>query len=231
MNEFIRLPQAKIFSPMPSPELIFVTGGRAPSVEWLLDCASSIAGIWSIDHGIDVCHRAKLAPQLLIGDLDSARSESIAWAKSLDIPIEVHPVDKDFTDTQLALDRAAQLKNPISVVITGAFGGRVDHLFATLFTCAHSPVRTILADEREVICFIRSGESIKILPEQKPFALSLLPMTEICRGVSIDGVHWKLNRAKLHQSFPNAVSNRVEASEVRASIESGILAVHLFFDR
>ena len=159
MNEFIRLPQAKIFSPMPSPELIFVTGGRAPSVEWLLDCASSIAGIWSIDHGIDVCHRAKLAPQLLIGDLDSARSESIAWAKSLDIPIEVHPVDKDFTDTQLALDRAAQLKNPISVVITGAFGGRVDHLFATLFTCAHSPVRTILADEREVICFIRSDQN------------------------------------------------------------------------
>ena len=216
MNEFIRLPQAKIFSTMPSPELILVTGGRAPSVEW--------------DHGIDVCHRAKLAPQLLIGDLDSARSESIAWAKALDIPIEIHPVDKDFTDTQLALERAEQLKNPISVVITGAFGGRVDHLFSTLMTCAHSRIRTVLADEREIICFLRAEESIQLSFEQKPSALSLLPMTEVCRGVSIDGVHWTLDRAELRQSFPNAVSNRVEADEVEVRSNDGILAVHIFFD-
>lgn len=250
MREFIRLPQLKIFSDRepPSKKILLVSGGRAPSIEWLSECAASIENVWSIDHGLDVCARAKLVPKLLIGDLDSARSESIDWARSMKVPIERHPVDKDLTDTQLALERAIDPKkissetffpieeSPIRsekvlIVMTGAFGGRLDHLFSTIFSCAHSSVPIILADERELVCFVRSGESIRLSIDRKPDALSLLPMSERCLGVSIDGVHWKLERASLAQSFPNAISNRVEADSVDVSIEAGIVAIHMFFDR
>ena len=211
--------------------MMLVAGGRPPTVEWLRRCASTVDRIWSIDRGLDACLRSNVIPELLIGDLDSARSDSIERARLLKIPIERHPVDKDFTDTQLALDRAAKLDPQPAVVITGAFGGRLDHLYANLFTCAHSTVRVCLADQAEIVCFVRGGESIALEFNVKPFALSLLPITEICRGVSIDGVHWSLLRAELRQASPNAISNRVEAERVNLSIEGGIIAIALSFDQ
>ncbi|MBR1580516.1 MAG: hypothetical protein IJ668_08480 [Selenomonadaceae bacterium] len=55
-------------------------------------------------------------------------------------------------------------------------------------------------------------------------------MTDLCRGVSIDGVHWALDHATLRQSLPNAVSNRVESERVNVLIEQGVLAICLTFD-
>ncbi len=211
--------------------MLLVAGGRPPTVEWLRQCSRTVERIWSIDHGIDVCLQSNVIPELLIGDLDSARSSAIDWARSKKIPIERHPVDKDFTDTQLALERAAQLEPQPAVVITGAFGGRLDHLYANLFTCAHATVCACLADQAEVVCFARTGESITLELNIKPFALSLLPISEVCRGVSIDGVHWSLDRAELRQSLPNAISNRVESKRVNVSIDDGILAIALSFDQ
>lgn len=204
-----------------------------PEIPWLLDCSSTVDHIQCIDHGIDACRQAELIPEILIGDLDSARKDSIAWARSLNVPIERHPVDKDLTDTQLALERIERAVDPIDklpfVIITGAFGGRLDHLYANLFTCAHANVRTCLADQHEVVLFIRSGESIVVELFENPIALSLLPITDPCLGVSIDGVHWQLDHADLHQALPNAISNRVEQDRICISIERGILAICLTF--
>ena len=55
-------------------------------------------------------------------------------------------------------------------------------------------------------------------------------MTSACHGVSIDGVHWPLNNATLYQSFPNAVSNRIESDYINASLNEGILAIYICFD-
>ena len=234
MHEFISLPQLKIFSsePAPSQKFLLIIGGDAPSSEWLIKCAASVDHIIAVDRGIDACLQSNLIPELLIGDLDSARIDSINRARSERIPIEQFPVDKDFTDLQLALKKIEGINpsdpispiNPINpiAVITGAFGGRVDHLYANIFSCAHSNVRTILADQSEIMCFVRPDT---------PITLSLLPITEVCSGVSIDGVHWSLEHAALRQSFPNAISNRVENKSVNVSISEGILAVAACFDR
>lgn len=227
----ISLPQLNIFSSAPSSTMLLIAGGRPPSDAWLRQCASTVEHIWCIDHGIDACLQSNVIPELLIGDLDSARSTSIERAHLLKIPIEQYPVDKDFTDTQLALERIIRSNAQTAVVITGAFGGRFDHLYANLMTCAHSPLKIFLADQSEIVCFARAGESIALEFQYRPFALSLLPMTEVCRGVSIDGVHWSLDRAQLRQSFPNAISNRVESERVNVSLDDGVLAIALSFDR
>ena len=230
MPEFIRLPQLKIFAPTPTEKILFISGGRPPTLEWLLNCAANIDRVWCIDHGIDTCRQAEIIPELLIGDLDSARSDSVDWARAHNVTVEQHPVDKDFTDTQLALRRLEQSDNPPFVILTGVFGGRLDHLYATLFSCAQSPLKICLADQHELIAFVRGGETIRLHFDVRPFALSLLPISNLCRGVSIDGVHWKLERAELSQALPNAVSNRVENDIVNVSIERGIVAVVLTFD-
>ena len=221
----MNLPQCEILT-APRREILFVAGGRAPNSSWFNAVAQG-RKIFAVDRGIELCRALNILPEMLIGDFDSAEKSAVSWALSKKIPVERHPVDKDLTDTQLALKFVDANS---SAIITGAFGGRFDHAFSTIFTCANVPAKIFLADDREIIFYVKSGESLSVKFFQKPVALSLLPMSGICRGVTIKNVHWELENATLAQNFPSAVSNRVESPEVQISVGSGILAVYCCFE-
>lgn len=222
----MKLPQCEInfLEEQPAEEILLVAGGRAPSKKYFLELARG-RKILAIDKGIEICRAENILPELLIGDFDSAEKISVDWAVENKIPVERHPVDKDLTDTQLALE----LVKKNSVIITGIFGGRFDHLFSNIFTCANSNLKNFLADEREVIFFLKGNAGARIKFFKKPFALSLLPVSEVCEGVSIDNVHWQLDNAKLLQKFPSAISNRVEGDEIKISLRAGVLAIYFVF--
>ena len=226
MTNTLKLPQCEINYPAQiGRECLFVAGGRRPSEEFFFEVSRG-RKIFAVDKGIEICRDLNILPKILIGDFDSAESSAVNWARENKIPIERHPVDKDFTDTQLALNLTDEKS---FVVLTGIFGGRFDHLFSNVFTCATAKVNTCLADEREVIFFVRGGESFTVKFFVRPMALSLLPITEICEGVTLKNVHWELENATLKQNFPNAVSNRVESDTIKISIKSGTLVVYFSF--
>ena len=223
----MKLPQCEISSTS-AQEILFVTGGRAPNVDWLVEVARG-RKIFCVDRGIEICRKLELVPEILIGDFDSAKNSSVEWARTKKIPVERYPVDKDLTDTQLALNRAGELFGEHVAILTGCFGGRFDHLYSTIFTCAAHERKIFLADEREIIFYVSGGESIDVTFHRKPLALSLLPVTNVCAGVTIKNVRWELDGATLTQNFPNAISNRVTDKKISVSIESGKLAVYLCF--
>ncbi len=231
MTNTLKLPQCEIIYPAQiGQEILFVAGGRRPSDEFFIEVSRG-RKIFAVDKGIEICRDLNILPEILIGDFDSAESSAVNWAIENKIPIERHPVDKDFTDTQLALNlvnkTCSLLPNPSSLILTGIFGGRFDHLFSNVFTCAAAKFNTCLVDEREIIFFVRGGESFTVKFFVRPMALSLLPITEICEGVTLKNVHWELENATLKQNFPNAVSNRVESDTIKISASKGTLAVYL----
>ena len=233
MTNTLKLPQCEIIYPAQiGREFLLVAGGRRPD-EKFFTVLSRGRKIFAVDKGIEICRDVNILPEILIGDFDSAESSAVNWALENKIPIERHPVDKDLTDTQLALNllktNSSLFPLPSSLIITGIFGGRFDHLFSNVFTCAAAKVATCLVDEREVIFFVRGGESFTVKFFVRPMALSLLPITEICEGVTLKNVHWELNGATLRQNFPNAVSNRVEADTIKISATKGTLAVYAGF--
>ena len=67
------------------------------------------------DSGLHVARALNLRVDLLVGDLDSVSPEAIA-----DTPIERHPVDKDATDLELAIDAAVRRGASHMVVIGGS---------------------------------------------------------------------------------------------------------------
>ena len=234
MKNVLKLPQVEIFYPAQiGREILFVAGGRRPSENFFREMSRG-RKILAIDKGIEICRDLNILPQILIGDFDSAESSAVNWARENKIPIERHPVDKDLTDTQLALNLIEQtyslLPTPYSLIITGIFGGRLDHLFSNIFTCAASKIKTCLADEREIIFFVNGGEDFSVKFFVRPYALSLLPISEIVEGVTLKNVHWDLENATLRQNFPNAVSNRVESDEIKISAAKGTLAVYIKFN-
>ena len=227
----MKFPQCEIIfsEKLPEKEILFIGGGRFPSEKYFLQLAEN-RKIFCVDRGIELCHKLNILPKILIGDFDSADKNSLDWAKKNKIPIERHPVEKDFTDTQLAIDFAERSEANFSVVMTGVFGGRFDHLFSNIFTCANSTKKLFLADDKEIIFYLSGGESAEIFFERKPLAVSLLPMSKICEGVTTKNLHWELNGAKLFQKNPNAVSNRAESDKIKISVESGTLAIYFCFE-
>lgn len=213
----------------PDGERLLVAGGRAPSVPWL-QAAAEGRRVVAIDRGIDACRAAGIIPARLIGDGDSASPEAWAWARRHGVPTLRFPKDKDETDTQLALredDEAGGF-----VILTGAFGGRFDHAYSTMFSCASLSVPCALIDETEALFYAQADQSINLTCQSVPKAISLLPFTENCSGVTINNVRWPLTGATLTQKSPNAVSNELLTGQTDLSIcvKSGILGVYCYWE-
>ena len=223
------LPQCEIFYPATAQEILFVAGGKAPDGDWFGEVADG-RKIFCADKGIEICRACEVVPNFLIGDFDSADGDAVKWARDKNIPVEKYPADKDFTDTQLALSRAAEIFGEYVAILTGCFGGRFDHLYSTIFTCAALDRKVFLADEREIIFYLRGGEEVAITFFKKPFAVSLLPMTDSCAGVTTKNLHWELDGATLTQNFPNATSNRADNDKISVGIAKGILAIYFCFE-
>lgn len=226
----LHLPQLTCtFSPVrPAPSHLLILGGRAPDTKWLQKNAQS-KKLWAIDHGVDACRQAGLCPMRLIGDNDSATVENWQWCEENHVPIHRFPPEKDLTDTQLALQMLAE-EDASFALITGAFGGRMDHAFSTIHSCAHASVPCCLADEQEVLFFLKGVDALHLHCIMPPKAISLLPLTSTCTEVCIDGVHWPLQNTLLRQDFPFAISNVPDTSPAcSVSLQSGILGVYLCF--
>lgn len=236
MIDSIIFPQVALKLAAPINELprLLITGGRPPATNWLRQMARTVrhGEVWAADHGVDACRAAGMLPDKLLGDGDSAGIDSWRWAEAAGVPTKKFPVAKDLTDTQLAIEGLAQMGAPY-IIVTGAFGGRFDHAYSTIYSAAHAAVPCALIDEQEAIFFVRSGEGITIAPTARPKAISLLPITADCYGVTTENLRWELTGAMLKSSFPNAVSNELiaDATEFSITIECGILAVYLYWGK
>ncbi|MDR1481307.1 MAG: thiamine diphosphokinase [Synergistaceae bacterium] len=200
---------------------LLVLGGRMPEPEWLRDLAGrNSAGVWAVDSGVGSCRRSGLSPQGVIGDMDSAAQEDLNWARDRGAIERLFSSDKDLTDFQLALGLWEEERRAgDSMIVSGCFGGRLDHLFSAINTFSpklagngrerHAKDRRCMADDVEGIFFVCDGETVEMDFRRWPLSISLLPFTDRCDGVSVSGVRWPLNDATLSRGFPWAVSNEV----------------------
>lgn len=229
-------PQLTVTLPTPlknSPWLL-LTGGRLPETKWLQHIVQELQPqeFWAADHGIDTCYLAELPPTHLLGDGDSANSISCQWAKDLRVPIEKFPRAKDFTDTQLALRHMAQAGAPF-IIVTGAFGGRFDHLYNTLWDASKQDTPNCLIDEQEALFFVKDKETLTFDCLQQPKAVSLIPFTATCEGVTTKNLRWTLENATLQQNVPSATSNELaeDAASFTVSNTQGTLGVYLYWGK
>lgn len=227
------LPKVTIKFPRPLPDKTYtlVAGGRAPSSSWFQKvCAGEL---WAIDRGLDFCHRVQRLPAQFIGDGDSASPESLAWAKAQGLPLHFFPTKKDYTDTQLALQRIEVQGNAFTL-LTGCWGGRWDHAETTLASFSSFPLMGVLADEHEVCMFLHGDglvSSVSMELQTIPETISLVPMTEVCEGITLRGTYWELEHATLRRLVPQAICNVLKEGQRSFSVQvqRGILAVYLYF--
>jgi thiamine pyrophosphokinase len=161
-----------------------------------------------------------------VGDGDSLGDEGIAALEAQGIPVERAPVDKDESDTELAV-RAALSRGPDEIAILGALGGpRLDHALANLALLAlpelgGTSVRLISADARVRLI----GPGRVALDGRAGDLVTLLPVGADAVGVTTSGLAYPLSAEKLYLGRSRGLSNRRTAPTAIVQVESGRLLV------
>ena len=172
------------------------------------------------DKGYLYANRLGITPDVIIGDFDSYEEELPA-----DVPVIRHKVEKDDTDTMLAIKYA--LENGYNhIVIVCALGGRLDHTLANiqsmLYAAQHGGVCEIYSDTEYLTTL--NADTITI-PKKDNHSLSVLALSDICEGVSISGAKYNVSDATLTNGFPLGFGNSWESDEVTVSVQKGILLI------
>ena len=159
-----------------------------------------------VDGGAGHLNRLGFKPHLIVGDLDSLEGTLLKQLRAEGCEFAVLPREKDFTDTQVALDLVRQ-RGFRELLLLGAFGSRADHWLSTLFS---------------LVPLVLAGMTFKIAPGQLVSLLALTPVT----GVTTVGLKYSLLAASLDPFQPYAVSNEMLSSWAEVSWEQGVLAVY-----
>ena len=154
---------------------------------------------------------------LLLGDFDSL--------KTSELPRDVEqirvPAEKDFTDTQLAVDTALK-KGADEICIVGGLDGRLDHTLSNLAILEDLSAKRIHATITNGYNRVRYIESTStLIPKSGYRYLSLLCLSQKAKGVSVEGCKYPLKNATLTRSFQYAVSNEVDGNCALISVRKG----------
>lgn len=88
--------------------------------------------IISVDAAITKLEKINVIPHIMVGDFDTLSDEErLKKYENLNVEIVKHDPIKDFSDSELAVDRAVKdgIKN---IAVFGALGKRFDHAFANI---------------------------------------------------------------------------------------------------
>ncbi len=185
--------------------------------------------IISVDGGAGHLRKMGINPNILIGDFDSANLKDIDFYINKGIKVLQFPVEKDMTDSELAIEMASEL-GAEELVFVGALGTRIDHSFANIMLLKRMMdmgLKGSIVDEHNEIYMFNSNFSINKKEGRK---LSLIPITEKVTGVSTNGLKYPLNNATMVLGTSWGISNEFEEEVASVSIESGILLACLSRD-
>ena len=92
---------------------IIVTGGPLPqeSAKLIKELSASDedAILIACDGGCDILARNNIVPDLVVGDMDSISEEGLDFINNNNVFIEKYPVEKDWTDSEIALNNFPNL--------------------------------------------------------------------------------------------------------------------------
>lgn len=166
------------------------------------------------------------AIDLWVGDGDSLGAAGVEALRVAGVPVELAPVDKDESDTELAI-LAAAAAGASRVTILGALGGmRVDHGLANVWLLAHPALGDRsgrLVDDRSRIRLLAAGHHD--LGGRIGDLVSLLPFGGNAEGVTTRGLRYPLSDEPLRSGSSRGLSNVRETEDAGIDVRAGQVLV------
>jgi thiamine pyrophosphokinase len=205
---------------------LIVLGGE-PVEDGVRRLVPSHVVVIAADSGVDQAHRLGLDVDVAIGDFDSVTAVGLDRARRRGAQISRHPMAKDATDFELALEAALQL-GVASAAVVGGEGGRLDHLIANALVMA-SPRYGALAlsavgSDGARLHVVRGSTRLTGDPGE---LVSLLAVNGPASGITTSGLLYALSDAVLEPGSSRGVSNQLVSADATVSVGEGVLLVIL----
>lgn len=169
-------------------------------------------------------HNAKALGErvdILIGDFDSighVPTEEVEDVRRV-------PSEKDLTDTQLALEIAAEA-GAGEIIIIGGLSGRLDHTLSNLGILEdmhHRLLHGYVTDGQNRVHYLKSSSTLIARSAYK--YISILAADEVVKGVSMEGGKYPLKHKTLTRRLQYAVSNEITGNVVLISVKKGSIFI------
>lgn len=169
------------------------------------------------DGGYDTARKNGICVNLLVGDMDSVKDETPMSDETLWLN-----ADKDFTDTEAAIEQALKLGYK-KIDVYGATGTRMDHTLANIFLLKKfvgrgADIRII--DEHNEISAIKNE---CVICGKKGQTVSFLPADSVVSGITLSGFKYPLADKDIEIGTTLTVSNVVSEEEATVKIKKGTL--------
>ena len=178
--------------------------------------------IIAVDGGGNKLRKLELLPDLIIGDLDSITEENKDHFRKENVEIIKHPVEKDQTDSEIAVDYCKE-NNFEQLYLTAALGGRIDQQLANLNLLEYiyeiDLEAKIISNKIEIALIDQKKEFLA----KKGYRLSLIPQSSTVCGLSIKGCKYNLEDQDIFRSKSRGISNLIENNQAEVKLKSGLL--------
>lgn len=208
---------------------IVICNGNSISEELLEEYRDKNTFLICADGGADKLRELKTVPDILIGDFDSISEETMNLYRKNGVEILNFPPEKDYTDSELAVETAVN-RGFKEIVILGGIGSRMDHTFANIqllkkiYDCG---CKGIIADENNRIQLISDNISLE---NPGGYRVTLLPLTPSVEGITTKGLYYPLENFTMVQGSTRGVSNEFIGEKASVNITGGLLLVFLSRD-
>lgn len=178
--------------------------------------------IIAVDGGANKSRDLKLLPDLIIGDLDSLSQINKEYYSKENVKILKYPVEKDQTDSEIAVDYCH--KNDFKkLYLIAALGGRIDQQLANLNLLEYISELNLEAEiisKNIEIALVKNNKKFNF---KKGYRLSLIPQSKIVEKLSIKGCKYDLKNKDINRSQSRGISNIIENDQAEINFKSGFL--------
>ncbi|MBO5478923.1 MAG: thiamine diphosphokinase [Clostridia bacterium] len=183
--------------------------------------------IIAVDKGLEALYKLRILPNHIVGDFDSIYIKTLEYyTNNPNIQIHKYIPEKDYTDTDIALNLAINLRSS-NITIIGATGSRIDHTLANIHILTSTLKANIpcqIIDSNNKIYLINNSLTLE---KSKTYGkyISLIPLTSSIYGLTLKGFKYPLEKATLTIGKSLGISNEIIQDIATINLKEGILIV------
>lgn len=202
---------------------VIICGGTISNYEYFKKFLDKADFIICVDSGARHMKMFNLVPDVLLGDFDSITDSDYDFLKQR-TRIETFPVEKNETDSEIAVELALK-KGYKDIIILGGAGSRLDHSIANILLLKKihdAKARGMLVNEQNQVHYVTS--SIR-LEKEEGFKVSLIPLGGKACGITTKGLYYPLSGEDIEYGSTRGISNEFIANTAEITVEKGALLV------
>lgn len=206
--------------------VVIVTHVDAPVDLRLGEIVTHTDYLIGVDGGALSILSAGLSPDLVVGDMDSLGDARLAELRTRGIATTEFPAEKDYTDLELALLYALE-RPELEILVATRTAGRPDHSLANLLllTDPRFAMKRISIVDGEFLGLVLHGSARLLIEDSNEALLSIVPVSDWLRGLSIAGARWLLEDTDVPRGTTRCLSNVITSNLAEISVREGVALV------